>query len=562
LKSRIKVKEIFDHPWFRHYENIELEKLSKINKTNFENKKISEFDSTSIIKNDSNKIKISKKDELINALSIKNSSRNNLIQIDDTINQEGNPNPIDSYKSSIGIEYKTEKKNNKITISANTKNKLNLKDLKKEHIENIIDNKQKFAYMKNETENSKKNYYDNSNVANNFKNNDGSNNLKLNLGKFNNEEIKKYDIIDNEKEAIQENSKIVKKKKKILIAKTPTYNENIVNNNFKNQVLQTDNKFIENYKEAKIAALKNKKLSKASKIKDQSNTIDSIGPLKTESNKISDKEKYINMEIKNPLDPKNNILHDNEKALFESKTAKNSDIKMNFASAHLKNKNSINKISNKTASDILRDLSPRQFENENIVKENYNNFKNLNQNYDNFNKDKIENSIDFKDNGYDLENFIIMQNSKKSKNVNNMKSPYFKDKKFFEKFTNNTKKENDYNANKFNNDNSEEEFENNFGKLMYYNNPIKNKIDKSMDRSFNEISRDHIKEKINSNKNKSIMNALNKTQNEIEKYDNNQMNSSVIDVVFSKIEGKNKNKHKNKENGNLIFKNIKFYSFL
>lgn len=632
LKTRIKVKEIFDHPWFRHFENLELEKAKTQEQKRIpsHNLKLSEFDYTSNQKpennnNYNNKIIISNKNVILsnNNTEDKNSSSRSLVNFENFINQEGNPNPIDSYKSSMGLNLIAEDiPASQNFISANYKNKVNLKDLKKENpvdevISGLIDNNQKRKNKSNDKSvliGLGKSLNEESKSHNNY------NNLKeFNSGKFDVKNIKAVNNYNNnntnnkeyENETIEtieapnqgKTKIIIKKKKKILIAKTPTYNEKSASNQFViNHLLEgSENNFIENYKAAKISSVLKKntttttssnynnksELSNKNNTKDNSNSyLDSFHDFKSNANKLSSDKNQIKSSLNNSKNLKNSSNLNN---FASEKNTNNNKIKNNI--------NNNNKSSNKTANDILlRSFSP----NNNIPKNNDNNNNNFKRPSDNFNTDKKPN-LDFSDGGYDLENFIQQQNAKKSKianhisrsnnnnnNDNNYKSPGYKDNKYLEKFnskshvdtnkhsTNNHKLlfENELNEKlniqKFQNENflaaaensnsedNEQQYENKFSKLIQMNN--KNKMEKSMDRSFNEFSRDQIKEKINYKKNKSILNALNKTENEIEKFDNNQMNSSVIDVVFSKIEGKNKNKNKqNKDYGKLNVFNFIFF---
>jgi len=614
------VKEIFDHPWFRNFENLELEKAKK-NQEPFErvpskNIKISEFDYNSNqkpeINNNNNKIIISKQNIIVKN-SKKTSSNSSLINCENVIiNQESNPNPIDSYKSSsAGFNLIPENIHPPIQnlISAQSKNKVNLKDLKKENladevlgINGIIDNNNNRKNKSNDNsvliglgkkphEESKSH----TNSKDNIKNKASLDSYSDKVENYkNNSSNKDCETIETPENPNQGKTKmIIKKKKKILISKTPTYSENLTSNEpvGKHSLPESpENNFIENYKAAKINSVLKKnnsiikepnnksELSIRNNVKENS-YLDSYNDFKSNANKLSSDINRIDTQNLNDL-----------------KSAKNSSNKIQFASEQIANNklktNNNNKSSNKTSNDILLEgLSP-------VNKYNNNNYK---KPYENFNIDNKSNFDFTEGGGYDLENFIQQQNSKKSKigssnnnnigNGNNFKSPVYKDSgKFFEKkyntksnIENNHSNTNNNNnsATEFNNDNLDiNKFQNNyfannasddydsedqnkFSNLIKMKNAAvqnKKKIDRSMDRSFNEISRDQIQEKINYKKNKSIMNALNKTENDVEKFDNNQMNSSVIDVVFSKIEGKNKNKNKNnnKEYGVCFYLVFKF----
>ena len=121
----------------------------------------------------------------------------------------------------------------------------------------------------------------------------------------------------------------------------------------------------------------------------------------------------------------------------------------------------------------------------------------------------------------DLENFINSQNSKKSKSKSKHKKVLPLNYEI-----------NNHNLIDLPEYNEEEE---NLKKFINLN--------KSID---NEIMKEQIKKDLHTKLNKSIINALNKSEAEIH-FDNSQLNSSVIDLVLSRIEEKNKNKHKNKD---------------
>ena len=80
---------------------------------------------------------------------------------------------------------------------------------------------------------------------------------------------------------------------------------------------------------------------------------------------------------------------------------------------------------------------------------------------------------------------------------------------------------------------------------------INKNINKSVDIQ-NKQEKNLLKEKINKDKNDSILIAMNKNQLDIILYDNNfeNNNSSIMDLVLLKIEQKNKLKNKNKDQGN------------
>jgi hypothetical protein len=563
-KSRIKVKEIFDHPWFRYFEHLELEKAKKteLKRNPSHNIKLSEFDYSSNQKHENYKIIISNKNVIVKNSKCKHSSSSSLINIENNINQEGNPNPIDSYKSSIGFNQIAE--NIPLTqnfVQINSKNKLNIKDLKIENQANEV-----IICLDNRKVKSNNNNV----LIGNYKQNEEA---KFSDQKNDNIKNKEYETI----ETIETNGTlnqtgktkiIIKKKKKVLISKTSTYNETISTTELMNNHLleKSENPFIENYKGLKFSSVLNKnKLTKLSNKsnKKESSFMDSFNDFKSYANKLSEKI----------LDESNQIHKIREK-LNDSKIFKNHSKRIDFASEQIevKNKN----LSTKTSNDILLgDLSPNNKANRgDLEKEELNNFNSYRKHSNNSNTNKLQFEIN-NENGYDLENFIEKQNSKKSKITNhnsvNCKSPGYKETKLLEKFNSKSNIYNNkllnilekdssenLNINKFQNDNfynyRNEDDNNKFSKLMKINIAANNKnnMDKSMDRSFNDISRDQIKEKINYKKNKSILNALNKTQNEIEKFDNAQMNSCVIDVVFSKIDGKNKNKNKHKDYGIII----------
>lgn len=487
-------------------------------------------------------------------------------------------------------------------VSPNSKNKFNLKDLKKENPADdfnygLIDNGRKNKSNNNSVlmRNGNLNEEAKSSFENNFELKNKLDSMKANLEKNSdndyankiyknqNQSNKEYETIETIENPSNGKTKIIiKKKKKIQVAKTPTYNENLASNELvgKHLLENSDNDFIENYKQAKISSvLQKNKLAKAStsnynnksEISNRHNTKDSsylnsFNDFKANANLISDKNRNESSEkykVKQKLDDSKTakIVSNNSNSVGHGNN-------FNFSSEQMANKTrgKINKLNNKTANDILLEgLSPnkvidskREFAKKDFVDHNNFNNKKINEN---FNTDRKP-TLDFSDGGYDLENFIQQQNSKKSK-IGNNNSNNYKEAKFLEKYnsksnleTKNRNKfetefEENLNVNKYQNDDyyggDEQQYENKFSQLIQINNAAhknNNKMDKSMDRSVNEISRDQIKEKINYKKNKSILNALNKTQNEIEKFDNNQMNSSVIDVVFSKIEGKNKNKNR------------------
>jgi len=385
---------------------------------------------------------------------------------------------------------------------------------------------------------------------------------------------KKFSSIDvDNPHNFNEKSKItIKKKKKILIAKTPNAEEDL-----NSKYNKDENNPLSNYKNYKISMKKNNKEANRSGNNINKSNIErprsdnQMNKLITNVNESSNKNNLVN----NDNYSENEYFRDND----SKKTSNRSRI-INFASEKIEtNKKKSNKINSITATEILLgDLSPNNYNNKNKSNNKFTNESNNNENFSNYQNSKIKDNfinkfdldkkmtLDFNENGYDLENFILKQNSKKSK-LSSFKSPIYKDGNSFDRLNSKNKSTNKNNLisnnnnlnenseNEFNNynnfvtnDHEDDECDKNFSKLIHLNNQ-KNKMDKSMDRSFNDVSRDQIMDKINRNKKKSIMNALNKTENEIEKFDNNNMNSSVIDVVFSKIEGKNKNKHKNKENG-------------
>lgn len=580
IKSRIKVKEVFDHPWFRHFESIELEKIKANEQKRIpsQNVKLSAFDYNSNKKLDDNydnndKIIISNnKKVIVRNNKNKNSSCSSLIDIGNNINGESYPNPIDSYKSSMGFNHVSDNiPKTQNLVSLNSKNKLYLKDLKTDSQQDEINfNKDQRQIRSN----------NNSVMMGNHKLNEEDklfNNLENNLFNAENE----LSTINNTNREYQINETletpgqsgktkiIIKKKKKILISKNSTCNEGIANKDLViNHLLKSsDNPFIENYKERKISSVVNtNKISKTSNKSDLANKsqlknksfIDTINDAKSNQYKFVDESIQLN-KIKEKLN--------------DSKIQSNKFNNFNFASEQIESR-SKNKQSNKTANEMLIG-SISSNDNFNLNKEEINEFNKNHEKYSNKNfntHNKL--NLDFNENGYDLENFIEKQNSKKSKiaNLHSVicKTPNYKDGKLSEKFNskanldkkllNNNFDEDsnldNLNINKFRNDNfhNYDNEDNKFIKLIKLNNAGVNinKHDKSMDRSLNDISRDQIKDKINYKKNKSILNALNKTQNEIEKFDNNQMNSSVIDVVFSKIEGKKKNKNMHKEYGILI----------
>jgi len=86
-------------------------------------------------------------------------------------------------------------------------------------------------------------------------------------------------------------------------------------------------------------------------------------------------------------------------------------------------------------------------------------------------------------------------------------------------------------------------------KISKYENDKEDKMmDLSMDRSCNDIAIDNLKYKLNKQKDKSVINALNKTGDLVNL--DNENDNSIIDNVFSKIEGKNKMR---RQSGNYLY---------
>lgn len=570
IKNRIKVKEIFDHPWVRSFENI-----SEIN--NSEKQQALQLNISNLAYNTNstseNKFHLNKGSSEENHIKNKKST-SALVKINEAENEKKNTEHLSSSKSPINKILKQEKVLNNYEldcddlIKSGSKPKLNLRDLKQNEKEKRIidkinpnndnDNNKNSLELNERLEKSKnynlleqnkeKNFIPQ--TANTEANMLSNNILDFDLNNFNTHNTMSDQVA--ELNNCEKSTKIVKKKKKILVAKSLL--EQLGEGN--------EPSYISNYRDLKLVAIKKKKVLKLENELADNNQLDS-----NINNKLLEvKEKPRGSSIKKKSIYKNNAINRTATEKLPNELANKGVLKIQKIE-DLKNLKYV-------GTEILKNKIP--------INNNYD----INQNIyfsKNMNSEKIESNTET---GYDLESFIIQQNSKKSKMKSfnyHSKSPNIKDKSYIPAYSSKTSSKNDnhkgsneqFNTNNIENDNSinenfnktskfginnndeeannneNSEGENNFAALTNFNllnkNNNNNNLNKSIDKNFNDFSRDQIKDKINQKKNKSIMNAFNKTQNDILKYDNNQMNSSVIDVVFSKIGGKNKYKNKQKE---------------
>jgi hypothetical protein len=429
-KSRIRTKDIFNHPWFKSFEKTESDENSD--------------DSFANRKRDFEK-KLNKKDPNLLQLNLQQSIKNDLDYFQNNINENQKSN-FSSYKTGI----------NSIKVNINNTNKMDLKKLKSS--KSGISPSRDIEDLKN-------------------------------IENYKNKEMNKVETRKNDNDPTD---KILNTKKKLISAKNDILND-ILYGNSKNYDIDENKNLSEN-------------LIIEEKLKDNKS-------LKDKARRILEKNSFNkngNLENLNKFDSFNTNIN-------ESKTVKSYH--------NSKMQKIVDKFSGKnTDKDKKNNKSPVNAKGRNLVQEILSG-KISDTDKESEKKDVKKSTID--DENYDLDEFIQKEIFKFSeKNSSNNKNISIGGK--IDKNNKNYKT-----PNKITNDQD------------YLKDNI---MDLSIDKSSNDIVIDKLKDKINKQKDKSIINALNKTGDLINL--DNEKENSIIDNVFSRIDNKNK---KRRQSGNSFF---------